>query len=120
MQNPKMEFHLKGFHEVTGFRVFVFEGVGPDWTRTLFTVGADLALTRRYGIRLQELPLLCLRVLQQGHDEGQTRAFAYTEAEMRLHADYAAEREEAAKNRKQRRRPHPDQAAGTAFGASAP
>ncbi len=33
--------------------------------RIRFTVRADLSLSRKYGIRLQELPLMCLGILEQ-------------------------------------------------------
>jgi hypothetical protein len=108
MENPKMQFILKGFSQVMGFRVFAFEGIAADWTRTPFTVRTDLALTRRYGIRLQELPLLCRAVLERCHEGEQKREFAYTEEDMRLYADCAAAREEAARHRKPPRRPATD------------
>lgn len=51
-----MQFILTGFTPDTGFRVFAFQGIGTDRTRTDFTVRTDLSLIRRYGIRMQELP----------------------------------------------------------------
>ena len=99
MQTPKMQFILTGFSEIAGFRVFAFEGIAADWTRTAFTVRTNLALTRRYGIRLQELPLLCRAVLERSDDEEQ-RALTFTEEDMRLHADGVALREKAARQRK--------------------
>jgi hypothetical protein len=106
VENPKIQFVLKGFSEVTGCRIFAFEGVNADRSRTDFTVKTDLALARRYGIRLQELPLLCKAILERKH-EGDTamRTFTYTEADMGQYADSAAARVEAAKNRKPARRP---------------
>lgn len=105
MQTPNMQFILTGFSEVAGFRVFAFEGIAADWTRTAFTVRTNLALTRRYGIRLQELPLLCRAVLECREGEVQ-RAFTFTEGDMRLHADRVAARGEAARQRKSpRQRP---------------
>jgi hypothetical protein len=100
-----MQFILTGFSQDMGFRIFAFEGIGQDRTRTAFTVRTDIALTRRYGIHLQELPLLCRELLDR-HDEGEEkRSFTYTEADMRLHAnDRAAAREAAAQKRKQPRR----------------
>lgn len=108
VENPKMQFILKGFSQVMGFRVFAFEGIAADRTRSAFTVGTDLALTRRYGIRLQELPLLCRAVLERCHEGEEKRAFTYTEADMRLYADCAAARDEAAKRKKPPRRPATD------------
>jgi hypothetical protein len=107
-ENRTMQFVLRGFNQVVGLRVFAFEGIAADRTRTLFTVSADVALTRRYGIRLQDLPLLCRAVLERCHEGAGTRAFAYTEEQMRLHADDAAAREVAVKRRKPPRRPAAD------------
>jgi len=106
VENPKVQFVLKGFSEVTGCRVFAFEGVAADRSRTDFTVTTDLALARRYGIRLQELPLLCKAVLERKIEgDAETRKFTYSEADMGQFADSAAARAEAAKNRKPARRP---------------
>lgn len=104
-----MQFTLRGFSQIMGYRVFTFEGVAADKTRALFTVKADLALARRYGIRLQELPLLCREVLNRRHDGSERRAFAYAEEDMCLFANAAAARAEAAKTRKPPRRPASDQ-----------
>jgi hypothetical protein len=102
-----MYFVLNGFSEDTGFRVFAFDGIAADRMRlpAPFTVRADLALARRYGIRLQELPLLCRSVLERGHEDVERRDFTYTEADMRSHAEHIAVREEAAKHSKPPRRP---------------
>lgn len=64
-------------------------------------------MSRRYGIRIQELPLLCRSLLDRRHIEDSTRAFIYTEAEMCAWAsERAAASEEAARKRKQQpRRP---------------
>jgi len=51
-----MQFVLKGFSEDMGFRIFAFDGIAADRTHVKYTVKDDLALTRNYGIRLQELP----------------------------------------------------------------
>ena len=110
MEKPKIQFILKGFSEVMGFRVFAFEGIAADRTRTAFTVETDLALTRRYGIRLQELPLLCRAVLERPDEGEDKREFTYTEQDMCLFADCAAAVREAAKQRKRPRRPATDQA----------
>lgn len=105
MQNPKMEFILSGFSQVGEFRVFAFERIAADWTRTAFTVRTNLALTRQYEIRLQELPLLCRAVLERRREGEEQRAFTFTEEDMRVHADCVAVRQEAARQRKSQRRP---------------
>ena len=67
-----MEFVFTGFRQSNNFRHFAFEGIAEDRTRTQFVVGADLMLIRKYQITMQELPLICLRLLEASPD-GQTR-----------------------------------------------
>ena len=109
-----MQFILTGFTQDTGFRVFAFEGVAIGQIRTVFTVRADLALSRRYGIAMQELPLLCRSLLdrqeESTHNPDETgesdHALTFTEEEMRACADKrAADRALAALKRKAPRRP---------------
>jgi len=102
----KMQFMLAGFTQEIGFRVFAFEGVGADRMRTSFTVRADLALIRRYGIQVQDLPLLCRSLLERRDESAATNVFTFTEEEMRACAtERAAVREAAAHKRKPPRRP---------------
>ena len=103
-----MQFVLTGFSQASEFRTFAFEGIAADRKRTAFTVRTNLTLTRQYGIRLQELPLLCRAVLERRHEAQQQRAFTFAEEDMRLHADAAAAREAAARQRKPPRPPAPD------------
>ena len=106
-----MQYILTGFTQDTGFRVFAFEGVAVGQIRTVFTVRADLALSRRYGIAMQELPLLCRSLLdrqEEGseHDSVTEHALTFTEEEMRACADKrSADRALAALKRKAPRRP---------------
>lgn len=106
----KFHFVLSGFSQAVGQRVFAFEGVCSDGSRDRFTVSADLSLSRRYGIRLQELPLLCRAVLDRCHDGGERREYSYTEEQMQIFADGALARESSAKSKKPPRRPGTDQA----------
>ena len=83
-----MQFILTGFTQDREFRVFAFEGIDADRVRTPFTVRADLALSRTYGIRLQELPLMCRAILEaprgrSGRRDAQN-ALTFTEDAMRL------------------------------------
>jgi hypothetical protein len=98
------QYTITGFTHDSGFRVFAFECVGEDRLRTEYTVRADLALIRRYGIRVQDLPLLCRAVLEKRIEGGEQRTFTYTEGDMSLHAGDCAIREAAAKIRKTPRR----------------
>jgi hypothetical protein len=101
-----MQFILTGFTQDGGFRVFAFEGIAADRARSPFTVRADLALSRIYGIRLQELPLMCRAILEHREEGEQENALTFTEDAMRLHAsNCVAARALAAQKKKLPRRP---------------
>jgi hypothetical protein len=101
-----MQFILMGFTQDTAFRVFEFDYVGPSQPRTQFTVRADLDLIRRYGIRVQELPLLCRALLETREESEEARAFTFTEEKMVVHMkDCAAAKELAAQKKKPARKP---------------
>lgn len=104
-----MQFILTGFTQVREFRVFAFEGIAPNRVRLAFTVKADLVMSRHYGIRLQELPLMCRAVLE-GREEGdQESALTFGEEAMRLHeTNCIAARALAALKKKTYRRPVTD------------
>ena len=109
-----MAFILTGFRQDMGFRVFAFERRETDRSRMEFTVKADLALIRRYDIRVQELPLLC-RSFLESHEAiagagdlamKDARALTYSEDDMRACAvSRTAAKNEAARKRKPPRRP---------------
>jgi hypothetical protein len=100
-----MEFILTGFRQDAGFRIFAFEGVAADRTRTVYTIRADLALTRKHGIRIQELPLLCRGLLERANTEEQKCSMTFSEEEMYLHARSCVEaRNVAIQKRKAPRR----------------
>ena len=105
MENSKAQFVLRGFRQVVDSRVFTFERIAEHHPRSLFTVRADLALARSHRIPLQDLPLLCRTVLERLSEAGDQRAFVFTEADMHRYAVDVAERAEAAKQRKQPRKP---------------
>lgn len=91
--NPKVTFTLKQFRQDRGFRVFSFERVAEDRTRTDYAVSADISLLARYGILMQDLPLLCKHLLER-HDVDAvlenvplSLALILTEDEMRVYAD---------------------------------
>jgi hypothetical protein len=101
-----MPFILTGFRQDLGFRVFAFERREADRTRIEFTVKADLALIRRYDIRVQELPLLCRGYLESRKGAEEARALTYNEDEMRACAlSRTTAKNEAARKRKPPRRP---------------
>ena len=112
-----MQYTLTGFTQDSGCRVFAYDGVGEDRVRIKYTVSADLALSRKYGIRLQELPLMCLEILERSSamDEAggaepvvALRTLSFTEAAMIRYADeVVAARDAAALKRSSNRRPQP-------------
>ena len=123
-ENPKvrvfqrgvtMQFILTGFTQDMAFRVFSFERMGLDRIRTKVAVRADLALIRRYGIQMQDLPLLCRNLLERSDDSETTHTLTFTEDDMSLHAKgCAAAKEAAAQKRKPSRRP-PSENVGAAW-----
>jgi hypothetical protein len=120
LQNLKMQFVLKGFRDATGMREFVFDGIKPDRSRDEYTVRTNVALTRQFGIRLQELPLLCRGMLDRLElSEGQ-RAFTYSEREMGEYASAEAARAAALRNRKPPKRPQNQERLGAAWRTAIP
>jgi len=104
-----MNFLLTGFSSDLGSRVFEFEGVAADKSRTGFSVRADLALIKDFGIRVQELPLLCRRLLEDHNEAAQERVLTFTREHMRLHAELCAAEREAVQRRRRKYRFHPVQ-----------
>ena len=115
-----MQYILTGFSHDMGFRVFAFEGIGEDRARTAYSVKADLGLIRRYGIRVQELPLLCRGVVERREESQEERAFTYTEADMCLYASACAARTEAALKKKWAARRPPNENSGVAWRGPGP
>ncbi len=103
--SQQLRFILVGFVPDRGFRLFTFEGlensqgVAAGQTRTEFTVRTDLSLIRGYGIRVQELPLLCRELLEQRADSETTRHLTYTEEDMRLHQAHSTAQQAAMRKR---------------------
>jgi hypothetical protein len=84
-----MEYLLTGYRQIATVRRFLFDGVAANRTRLPFTVSIDTALTSKYGIGLQELPLLSRKLLEERATEGGSRTFTFSETDM---AAVAAER----------------------------
>lgn len=109
-------FTLKGFSHDQGFRQFVFECIAEDHVRTQFSVRADLALARTYGIHLQDLPLLCREFLERRALTEDARRLTFTEEEMRLYqADCKAAQLVAAQKRRVPSRRPPAENLGNAW-----
>ncbi len=105
-------FILTGFAQEQGFRRFNFECIGADNTRADFSVRADLDLIRSYGIHVQDLPLLCLELLERSAGAEIAHRLTFTEEDMRLHQ---ADRLAAQRATDQKKR-HPRKAAPSNIG----
>jgi hypothetical protein len=115
VRSAKMQFVLTGFVPDTGFRVFAFDGIAEDRSRTGFTVRADLALLRQYGIQMQDLPLLCRGLLERRDESEAGHELIYSESEMRSHADHLAAEKAEAQRKKAARRPPTNTNSGSAW-----
>jgi hypothetical protein len=77
-----MVYIFTGFRQMNAIRQFDFDCVAEDRTRTQVTIGADLALARKHFILMQDLPLLCRRMLETSEDGSRTEPMMLTEANM--------------------------------------
>jgi len=95
-----MNFALSGVTNEGSLRRFKFEPGRGGPSRTAVIVIADLVLVRKYEIPLQELPLLCLQLLESqiGEPDG---TLVFPEEEM---VEYANRRRTAKEQAQQRRR----------------
>ena len=94
------------------FRRFAFELVGSGPPRRTVVVVADMELVRKYGIPLQELPLLCLRLLESGGDFANATVI-FTEQEMIAYADRRLEEKTLAEQKRRGHPPRPPRTTGT-------
>jgi hypothetical protein len=98
-----LEYVLTNFQQQLNIRRFFFKGTNAAKERLEYIVGIDLTWARKYGIPVQELPLLCVRFLEQRTDDLQPRGVNFTEAQM---ANYASERDAEKKRSESKRRGH--------------
>ena len=101
-EGGKAQFFLTGFTQAAGIRIYAFQG-RVDASRTDYTVEVDLALIPGYGIRIQDLPLLCRELLQQQAQPDEITAVVFTEQRMRSHAEKLAAARHEAEHKKQPR-----------------
>ena len=96
-----MQFVLVGFSQTGNVRRFVFERVTAERARIQYSVDADLLALRGFRISMQELPLICRRLLETVAESDPMRALILTEEHMRQHAAVTtAALEQAALKRK--------------------
>jgi hypothetical protein len=115
-KHPQFRFILEGFVPDHGFRRFNFMAVETRLSehggeRTAFTVRTDLSLIRRYGIHVQELPLLCRGMLERLAASDVERNLTLTEEDMRVHQAERLAIE--ATTKKSFRKPPPEKAGST-------
>ena len=101
-EGGKVQFFLTGFAQAAGIRTYAFQGRVLD-ARIDYTVEVDLALIPGYGIRIQDLPLLCRDLLQQQAQPDEKSAVVFTEQRMRSHAEKLAAARQEAEHKKQPR-----------------
>ncbi len=94
-------FVFTGFSSDQHFRQYAFDGIEEDHSRTPFTVRVDPALARAYGIRFQDLPLLCREFLDRRAVTEDARRQTFAEEDMRLcQAERLAAQQVAARKRR--------------------
>lgn len=84
-----MAFTVIGFSQNGNIRQFLFERSAGHNTHTRYTVDANLVPLRTFGISVQELPLMCRRLLEALPEGDGTRALTLGEDDMRRHAEAA-------------------------------
>ena len=94
------DFVLTGFHQLHGIRYYVYRGHPHDGSLSEFTVDADVRLLQKHGIALQELPLLCRRLLETQNPDYSLKAVTFTEDLMKEQADQRAALKRAAQEKK--------------------
>lgn len=102
-EGAKPQFLLTGFTQAAGIRIYAFKG-RIDAKRIDYTVEVDLALIPGFGIRIQDLPLLCRELLQQRSQPDETSSVVFTEQRMRSHVEKLAVAREEAEHRKRQPR----------------
>lgn len=111
-----VEFVLTGFSQENNVRRYTFQALPAGNQKPVggvkagagqvkeWTVSADLSLMRKHKIPLQELPLLCKRLVEQQSEQGKEDALMFTERDMLGYASNRSAAELAAEVKKRARR----------------
>jgi hypothetical protein len=99
-----MEFVLTGFRQDSNVREYTFQPLSTGHDRRVWTVSADLSLMRKHKIPLQELPLLCRRLLEAHADGPKDGALMFTERDMLGYVSNRSAAEVAAEHKRRARR----------------
>jgi len=102
-----MEIQFSGFTHSGAFREFAFDCVSEDRSKTRISVIADLELSRKYRIAVQELPLLCRRLVEDVADSAEPCTLTFSEAEMLVLSKKRSAQAEQIVHKKAQRRPKP-------------
>ena len=100
-----MEYVFVGFRQTDAVRHYGFQGIAEDRSRSVYTVGVDTTLLRKYSIALQDVALICRRFLEEREGEDARHAVMLTEAHMRLFAENRAAVAASTAKRRQHRPP---------------
>lgn len=105
-KGTKLDYVFTGFRQEKDVRVYAFECVQADRSRSRVSVGADMQLLRKYKIAVQELPLLCRRFLEERTGDVSEAAIVFSEEQMQAYVNRrSAALAEAALKRKPYRKP---------------
>jgi hypothetical protein len=110
-----MQFSLTGFSQSANVRLYAFQGVTNEGMHREFTVGVDLNLARRYAISLQELPLMCRKLLEGQPAVGEVESLTFSEQEMLGIAERRAEAQREAEQKSKNHRRPPSSKVGQAW-----
>ena len=116
-----IEFILTGFKQSLNIRHYFFQVTALDRTKYEVSVDADLDLMRRYGISIQEMPLLCRRLLEGRPGTKPSELVVFSEQTMSAFAhDRTAERLAQELRRKRPIKPVVRRPGNSNFGGGAP
>ena len=77
-----MAYSLIGFSQQNTIRRYLFLRIAADGSRTEFGVNADIQTGRSCHVKLQDLPLMCRRLLEGQGEDVDARALTLTQADM--------------------------------------
>jgi hypothetical protein len=103
-----LQFFFTGFNQTLNIRHFAFRGVPAEPDSVPFVVSADVSLLRKYGISLQDAPLICLRMLEALEESARASSIVLTEDFMSTYARARVADREAAALKRKHPKPHGD------------
>lgn len=100
-----MKLLYAGFtHKTAGIREYMFQALIADGTRKGLLVTTDVALLTKHRIQIQEVPMMCLRLLETSTEtQPELALFILTEADMLSHIRAKAAIKEQATSKRMKR-----------------